>query len=155
MCGRDRSEVALEVDHVIPVAEGGTDELHNLATLCRPCNNGKSSFKFSDYRSMCLVPKGIEADFAYFEDDPTGDFRRFHLYLYFKNGIHGGGTDDKFHHEWKINGTQLDTSSDREALKARRRAEEALVFEREIRKALAGDRKRLIRNEEGICRVDG
>jgi len=155
MCGRDKTEVALEVDHVIPVAEGGTDELYNLATLCRPCNNGKSAFKFGDYRSMCLVPKEIESDFVFFEDESTGDFRQFHLYLYFKNGIHAGSTDDKFHHTWKITGAQLAMSSNPDALKERRRAEEATVFERQIRQSLAADRKRLVRNEEGVCRVDG
>lgn len=155
MCGRDKSEVPLEVDHVIPVAEGGTDELSNLATLCRPCNNGKSAFKFTDYRSMSLVPENLQPEFAYFEDGVTGDFRQFHLFLYFKNGIHGGSTDGKFHHTWRITGSQFAVSSDSEALKARRRAEEAVVFEYQIRQALASEGKRLVRNEEGICKVDG
>ena len=37
-CGRD---VELEVDHVIPVSRGGTDDLKNLKTSCRECNRGK------------------------------------------------------------------------------------------------------------------
>jgi hypothetical protein len=155
MCGRDKSEVSLEVDHVIPVAEGGTDELSNLATLCRPCNNGKSAFKFADYRGMRLVPDNLQADFAYFEDDPIGDFRQFHLYLYFKNGIHGGSTDGKLHHTWRINGSQFAASSDSGALAARRRAEESVIFEHEIRQTLAMEGKRLVRNEEGVCKIDG
>lgn len=42
MCGRTSDEVSLEVDHVFPYSLGGTDDLDNLATLCRDCNIGKS-----------------------------------------------------------------------------------------------------------------
>lgn len=42
-CGRAAPEVALQVDHVIPVALGGSDEPANLATACADCNGGKSS----------------------------------------------------------------------------------------------------------------
>ena len=31
----------LEVDHIVPVAKGGSDSLLNLQTLCYPCNRGK------------------------------------------------------------------------------------------------------------------
>jgi Homing endonuclease associated repeat/HNH endonuclease len=33
--------VPLEVDHIVPVAQGGTDALDNLQALCVPCNRGK------------------------------------------------------------------------------------------------------------------
>lgn len=33
----------LELDHILPHHHGGTDRLENLQTLCRPCNQGKSS----------------------------------------------------------------------------------------------------------------
>ena len=39
MCGR--SGIELEVDHKIPVAQGGSDALDNLQTLCFDCNRGK------------------------------------------------------------------------------------------------------------------
>ena len=39
MCGR--SGVELEVDHRIPIAQGGSDALDNLQTLCFDCNRGK------------------------------------------------------------------------------------------------------------------
>lgn len=35
--------VELEVDHIVPVARGGTNDLGNLQTLCRPCNQGKKA----------------------------------------------------------------------------------------------------------------
>ncbi|KOG33322.1 HNH endonuclease [Streptomyces resistomycificus] len=42
-CGASAPDVPLRVDHVTPVALGGTDEPTNLATSCEPCNSGKSS----------------------------------------------------------------------------------------------------------------
>lgn len=40
-CGRRTPEVILEVDHIIPKAKGGTDEIENLITSCFECNRGK------------------------------------------------------------------------------------------------------------------
>ncbi|MEV7815591.1 MULTISPECIES: HNH endonuclease [Streptomyces] len=42
-CGAAASAAELEVDHVTPVALGGTDELDDLVTSCGPCNDGKAS----------------------------------------------------------------------------------------------------------------
>jgi hypothetical protein len=42
-CGASAPDVPLRVDHVTPVALGGTDEPGNLVTSCEPCNSGKSS----------------------------------------------------------------------------------------------------------------
>jgi hypothetical protein len=42
--GRNPAEdhsVRLEVDHIIPVSKGGTNDLSNLRTLCYECNHGK------------------------------------------------------------------------------------------------------------------
>jgi 5-methylcytosine-specific restriction endonuclease McrA len=36
-----RTEEPLEVDQIVPVCHGGTDELDNLQTLCWDCNRGK------------------------------------------------------------------------------------------------------------------
>ena len=43
-CGATPSsdhQVELEVDHIAPVAKGGRNEIGNLQTLCRKCNQGK------------------------------------------------------------------------------------------------------------------
>ena len=40
-CGRKPPEVVLEVDHIIPRSEGGTDNIENLVTACRDCNRSK------------------------------------------------------------------------------------------------------------------
>lgn len=40
-CGRSAPDVILEVDHIVPVAEGGKNDVMNLITSCRDCNRGK------------------------------------------------------------------------------------------------------------------
>lgn len=47
-CGRMAPDVILEVDHIKPVAEGGTNKMINLITSCRDCNRGKGKVKLSD-----------------------------------------------------------------------------------------------------------
>lgn len=42
-CGAAAPDVPLRVDHVTPVALGGSDKPENLVTSCEPCNSGKSS----------------------------------------------------------------------------------------------------------------
>ncbi|CAM5391022.1 hypothetical protein STENM36S_06321 [Streptomyces tendae] len=42
-CGASAPDVPLRVDHVTPVALGGTDTPDNLVASCEPCNSGKSS----------------------------------------------------------------------------------------------------------------
>lgn len=47
-CGRTAPDVVLEADHIDPVSNGGGDDLLNLITSCRDCNQGKSNRKLSD-----------------------------------------------------------------------------------------------------------
>lgn len=42
-CGATSPDVRVTVDHVIPVALGGSDEPANLVTACADCNSGKSA----------------------------------------------------------------------------------------------------------------
>lgn len=42
-CGRTPPVVVLEVDHIIPVSGGGTNDLLNLTTSCFDCNRGKAA----------------------------------------------------------------------------------------------------------------
>lgn len=153
MCGRSKDEVPLEVDHIIPVFDGGTDELKNLATLCRDCNRGKSAYCFSDYTSIDLVPASIKEHFKFFHDDKMGDFEQYHLYLYYKDGIHPGVSNRKFHHSWKIPGSTYDTSTDSKALENRRRDEKGKIFLKKIKDELIAEGKRLVITEEGICKI--
>ena len=47
-CGRKAPDVVLQVDHIVPVAQGGTNDILNLVTSCVECNQGKSDRKLSD-----------------------------------------------------------------------------------------------------------
>jgi len=42
-CGAAAPNVQLQIDHVLSVALGGTDQPGNLVTACRDCNSGKSA----------------------------------------------------------------------------------------------------------------
>lgn len=46
-CSRTTPDVVLEIDHVVPVAEGGSDDPMNLVTACWQCNSGKSDVPLS------------------------------------------------------------------------------------------------------------
>lgn len=41
-CGKTSDDIAIDVDHVVPVREGGSDDLDNLVAACVDCNSGKS-----------------------------------------------------------------------------------------------------------------
>jgi HNH endonuclease len=47
-CGAHPPQVVLEVDHIVPVADGGGDEETNLVTACFSCNRGKAANSLSD-----------------------------------------------------------------------------------------------------------
>lgn len=42
-CGKTTEETTLHADHILPVSQGGKDELNNLQTLCQACNLAKSN----------------------------------------------------------------------------------------------------------------
>lgn len=47
-CGKESPEVVLHVDHIVPVAKGGDNEMVNLVTSCQSCNLGKGARELSD-----------------------------------------------------------------------------------------------------------
>lgn len=58
-CGAHPPEVILEVDHIVPVAEGGADEFDNYITACFPCNRGKGTVSL-DRIPQSLADKAAE-----------------------------------------------------------------------------------------------
>jgi len=50
-CGGKPPEVTLHVDHITPVAKGGTNDPANLVTSCSDCNLGKSDVPLDQTRA--------------------------------------------------------------------------------------------------------
>lgn len=48
-CGRQEPEIKLVADHVIPLAQGGPNDIDNIQPLCEICNKQKN-IKTTDYR---------------------------------------------------------------------------------------------------------
>ncbi len=53
-CGATPPSIVLHVDHIIPVSDGGSNEIDNLVTSCQPCNSGKSNI------SLKSIPKSLK-----------------------------------------------------------------------------------------------
>lgn len=58
-CGAHPPEVMLEVDHIVPVAEGGENDFDNYITACFPCNRGKGAVSL-DRIPQSLADKAAE-----------------------------------------------------------------------------------------------
>lgn len=70
-CGRQPPEVVLEVDHIRPVAEGGTNEELNLITACEDCNRGKG-------KKLLENPQRPDADLVWLEaQQEIAEMRRY------------------------------------------------------------------------------
>lgn len=62
-CGKSPikdQDVVLEVDHIVPVAEGGSNEMINLVTSCWDCNRGKGPRKLDDRQVIVTQHEEIE-----------------------------------------------------------------------------------------------
>ena len=70
-CGRQPSDVVLEVDHITPVAEGGDNDQMNLVTACEDCNRGKG-------KKLLDRPQRPDADLAWLESQQElSELRRY------------------------------------------------------------------------------
>ena len=59
-CGKTAEEVDLHVDHIKPVAGGGTNDILNLVTACISCNLGKKDRPLDDNSVVTAARKQAE-----------------------------------------------------------------------------------------------
>ena len=59
-CGASAPDVILEIDHIKPVAKGGTNDILNLVTACRECNRGKTDKELSDDSSVKVQKQQLD-----------------------------------------------------------------------------------------------
>lgn len=59
-CGESAPNVILEIDHITPVAKGGSNEIMNLITSCRDCNRGKTDKKLDDNTAVMVQKKQLD-----------------------------------------------------------------------------------------------
>ena len=52
LCGAHEDQAALHVDHIVPRAKGGSDELSNFQALCVTCNTNKRDRDDTDFREV-------------------------------------------------------------------------------------------------------
>jgi ATP adenylyltransferase len=52
LCGISSQEVQIDVDHIVPRAKGGNNDLSNLQALCRTCNSQKRDRDDTDFRAL-------------------------------------------------------------------------------------------------------
>lgn len=59
-CGEKISIDDMQVDHVVPLHCGGTNEIGNLLPSCRACNHYKATLDLEKFREMILgIPKRL------------------------------------------------------------------------------------------------
>ena len=80
-CGCCDDYVQLEIDHIIPVSRGGTNDMGNLITACRICNNAKGKKILCDEKLKELADKiNSSLDFLLGLID-TAEIRKVNIYL--------------------------------------------------------------------------
>lgn len=65
-CGRHIKYKDMQVDHFIPQARGGTDDIENLMPACRMCNHYKRANSLESFRKMIeSIPRKLKTNYIY------------------------------------------------------------------------------------------
>ena len=59
-CGAHPPGVLLHVDHIVAVADGGSDEFDNLIAACEPCNLGKGARGLGAIVPSTIADRAVE-----------------------------------------------------------------------------------------------
>lgn len=62
-CGCEFDIQKMQVDHIKPIYNGGTNEIDNLLPSCRSCNHYKSTFTLEQFReNLEHIPQVLDRD---------------------------------------------------------------------------------------------
>lgn len=75
-CGIDGKDAELQIDHIVPVAKGGSHHIGNLITSCRSCNQSKG------------IKTNFTADSRAGDDRMDNGFNGLFLHTYKDGKIH-------------------------------------------------------------------
>jgi len=64
-CGVDAVKSALEIDHIIPISRGGSNDFINLVTACKSCNRGKYN-KILNEENLSIIKEISNENDIYF-----------------------------------------------------------------------------------------
>ena len=53
-CGKAIAIKDMQVDHILPQRNGGTDDIDNLNPSCRMCNHYKDAYSIESFRNFAL-----------------------------------------------------------------------------------------------------
>lgn len=70
LCGAHEEQAAMHVDHIIPRARGGSDDVSNFQALCITCNTNKRDKDNTDFRGVLDSYKDRSVDCIFCELDP-------------------------------------------------------------------------------------
>jgi len=54
--GSGRRVTRLQIDHKVPISEGGRHDLSNLVLACQPCNSRKGAKPYDDFVAARIEP---------------------------------------------------------------------------------------------------
>lgn len=64
-CGVSGQDAELQIDHIIPVAKGGSHHISNLTTACMKCNQEKGTGQAGPIRKTAALSLGIVGKFIH------------------------------------------------------------------------------------------
>lgn len=85
LCGAkpNRDEVFLDIDHIRPRSEGGTDDISNLQVLCHRCNRAKGNSLIKSSKQVHIEHLGLRQD-CIFCQTPESEISFENEYIYEK-----------------------------------------------------------------------
>ena len=102
-CGQRPPNIILEIDHIVPVSNNGTNDINNLITSCFDCNRGKS-FRSIEVKEEPIVVSLKEQELQYqqYQDFLLEIDKRLNKEVELLNDIFSGFFPDKeFNNKFK------------------------------------------------------